>query len=152
MNFEQQIAEAKRNITRFKSWNKSKMIIGISIVVVVGLVLFTSNMSLRGQRNRLTDELAELQTKADEQINYLSTQLNRAQSEWDESQRQISILTVQNNELKQMATKASSLMNDLNETYAELDQAQVRIKNLIAQHESLMQFQKQAESLAQTEQ
>ncbi|MBN1817821.1 MAG: hypothetical protein JW828_10705 [Sedimentisphaerales bacterium] len=152
MNFEQQIAEAKRSITRYKKWHKHKWILGVGVAIVVGLTLSISNVSLRGQRNQLADELAALETKADEQINYLSTQLNRAQNEWDQAQRQISILTAQNNELKQMAGKASQLMSDLNETYAELDQAQVRIKNLIVQHESLMQLQKQAESLAQTEQ
>ena len=108
MNFEQQIAEAKRNITRFKTWKKNKMVIGISVAAVVGLGLLISNTSLRGQRNRLVDEFTTLKAKADEQIEYLSTQLDRAQSEWDDAQRQISILTAQNTELKQMATKAST--------------------------------------------
>ena len=140
MDFEQQIAEAKRNIARFRTSRKMQWTIGIAVAAVLALGLITSNISLLTSRSSLIAEYQDFKARAIEQIDSMATELQAAKAELERAHRHADVLSAQNADLKQLAEQADSLMDDLTATYTELDEAQMRIKDLIARRNNLQAF------------
>lgn len=134
MDFHEQAKQA----LRYAKLDKKVHLVKISfvILVVIGFTAFfaSSNYSLRSQRNKLGKELETVKLETEKDLNYVSKKMSDTQNKLDAASKEVSLLTLQNDELMKVARKVKDIETQLNDAYLELDMLGLKVKSLAAEN------------------